>query len=297
MVESILIRNLDSSQELSMDKMTTEDYVLDYVNWNCAETEKQTTRYISQIGATINKSTFQPREIEICGFVIADTEEEMAERKEFLDRFVNPQENFEAVYDRYKIGFQPYRSIQFSNQEEENNNEVICKFKISGLCPNPLFSYVNEVSNKIGLYAGQFHFPLYMTQEEPVIFGERITNQTTMLNNLGDVQTGLKIRIIANDTVQNPTITNVTTGEYFTVNKTLSAGEIIDIDTNIGNKNIKGGTEGALQNYFQYKTIESSWIKLQKGVNVIRYSATSGVNNLSIILQFSPQFLEVQKCY
>ena len=221
----------------------------------------------------------------------------MSARKKFINAFVSPIEMYTAIYKGYSIRFQPVRSVQYANEEETENNECICKFKISGICPSPLFSLADDLDAKLALFIGQFHFPLYMTTEEPVVFGTKIENHSIVINNFGDVDTGMMFTMGANGVVNTPTVTNQTTGESFTVSKSLSLGEIVVVNTQIGSKSIKGGTGGSLQNYFQYKTLDSKWIQLKKGLNVIKYSAISGVDNLTVDFRYSPKFMEVQECY
>lgn len=297
MVESISIVNVQNGRGLKMDTMSTEDFVLGYVNWNSAESEKFTTKYLEQIGSTIVRSVLQMRPIEIVGYAIAETVEEMSERKRFLNAFVSPLEFYIAKYNGYAIQFQPSMSIQYANEEETNNNEYICKFKISGICPDPLFSLEEDMEAKLALYSGLFHFPLQMAEEEPVVFGVKIESRTIVINNSGDVSTGMIFTITANGTVENPTVTNITTGESFTINKTLAQGEIVVINTRIGSKSIRGGTAGGMTNYFRYKTLQSKWIQLRKGLNDIRYSATSGTDNMTVDISYSPRFMEVQECF
>lgn len=297
MVESISIVNIQNKNELIMDKLNTEDFVLGYVNWNSAESEKFTTKYLEQIGSTIVRSVLQMRPIEIVGYAIAETEEQMSQRKKFLNAFVSPLEFYIAKYNGYAIQFQPTMSIQYANEEETNNNEYICKFKISGICPDPLFSLEEDMEVKLALYSGKFHFPLQMTQEEPVVFGTKVESRTIIINNFGDVSTGMVFTITAKGTVVNPTVTNMTTGDFFTINKTLAEGDVVVVNTRIGSKSVQGGTPGSMSNYFRYKTLQSKWIQLQKGLNNIRYSATSGADNMAVDISYSPRFMEVQECY
>lgn len=298
MVESIKIKEQGTDKEIIMDKINTEDYVLDFVDWGQAEAELFTSKYVNQVGVTITKSSFGSRDIVISGFVIADSEEEMTERKKFLNSFVNPEKQYAAIYKEYQIIFQPSRSIQYANEEETDNNEVMCKFRISGICPDPFFSLVDDINQKFAMYIGQFHFPLTMAEEIPVLFGTRLESQTAVIQNYGDTDVGMVFTFIANGgKVVNPSLTNITTGQGFKMEVEMQRGEMITVDTRIGSKNVKGGSPGAMTNFFKYKTFESQWLYLKKGLNKITFTADEGVSNLSVIIQYTSKYLEVQQCY
>lgn len=299
MIETIMVQNKNTSEILQMDKLTTQDYVLDYVDWGQASVDQYTTKYINQIGVTIIKVSYKSRNIEISGFIIANTEKEMNERKSFLNRFVNPQNEYNAIYKNYQIMFMPLSSVRYSNTEETNNNEVICKFKISGVCPYPLFSVVNDLNVKVGKYVSGFRFPFHVTEEEPIVFGVRAAGdyRKRVVKNEGAISIGFKFYFKANGSVENPTLYNFTTGEYFSITKELQEGEIIEVNTTIGYKTVMGGIGYPSENYFRYMDLNSDWLVLNVGENIIGYSADDGVDNLEIGLELPLQFLEVQECF
>jgi hypothetical protein len=297
MVESITIQNKATKEKLVMDKLNTADYILDYVDWGQASVEQQLSKYLRQIGATITQISFQTRPIEISGFVVADTEEEMTERKEFLNQFVNPQFEYLAIYKEFVIKFQPTLSVQYANVQESENNEVICRFRISGICPDPTFSLVSDLDVDITDATPVFMFPLIIDEEEPVIFGIRKPNTATKIINNGDIDIGFKFMLFATGEVVNPSASNFTTKEFFKLNVTMQKGDVIEVNTSIGSKSVLGGIQGDLENFFKYKTLDSSWLTLKKGENVLNFTADSGADNLMMVVEFTSKYLEVQQCY
>ena len=97
--------------------------------------------------------------------------------------------------------------------------------------------------------------------------------------------------------MSNPSLINVLTQEYFKVNKTLTAGEEIRINTNIGEKKIVGTLNGVSSNYFKYRDLDSTWLQLAVGDNLFRYDADSGLDVLECYVYFYNRYLEVQECY
>ena len=115
--------------------------------------------------------------------------------------------------------------------------------------------------------------------------------------NKGAVSVGMELVFKATGTMSNPTFINVSTQEYFKINKTLTAGEEIRINTNIGEKKIIGTLNGVSSNYFKYRDLDSTWLQLAVGDNLFRYDADTGLDSLECYVYFYNRYLEVQECY
>ena len=300
MVEIITIQNINTVEELFMEKLTTSDYILDYIDWGQATVSRSTSQYVNQIGITVIGTIYKSRNIDLSGFIIADSEQEMTNRKTKLNNFFIPTYEYVLKYKGYKINIKIDSSVRYTNTEERNNNEVICRFKVSGICPYPLFSLNNDLNIKVGKYVGFFHFPFHITEEEPIVFAIEAAGETRkrIIKNIGQIPIGMKIIFKATDnSVMNPVLYNYTTGEYFKIQKQVFGNETIEINTNSGAKSIVGGIGSERTNYFRYMAEGSSWIILQPGDNIIGYSADNGIDILEVKLEISPRFVEVQECF
>ena len=301
MIESIIIRDITTNEDLYMDKLTTPNFILDYIDWGQASVSQNTTQYINQIGVTVVGVTFKSRNIDISGFIIADSELEMTNLKSKINNFFNPIDKYEVLYKDYKIGFRVSSSVRYTNTEEKSNNEVICKFKVSGICPYPLFSIFDDIQFAVREDVGMFRFPFSVAEEKPIIFGINSIGEyhQRVIKNIGQIPIGFKftMRSIGN-VVRNPTLYNFSTGEHLTLNTVLENNEQVEINTTIGSKYIVGKVrDNPERNYIQYMTNDSSWLTLAKGDNLIGYSAEAGIELLKIELSVSPRFLEVQECF
>ena len=69
------------------------------------------------------------------------------------------------------------------------------------------------------------------------------------------------------------------------------------INTNIGEKSIKGTLSGVTSNYFKYRDFGSTWLQLGVGDNLFRYDADANVDALEAYVYFYNKYLEVQGCY
>lgn len=300
MVERIILRKNKNSEELVLDMVSTPNYILKVVDWGSVKGTHHSYKYVNQVGVSITNTSLETRDIVIEGWVIAREENQMALLKRKLNSFVNPQEDFTLSYNDYSIEFIPNESVKYSATIAENN-EVICKFQINGTCPNPLFSDKSETRSAFATTEPFFHFPLILSSslpEEGVVFGKRSESLIVSVVNVGAVSVGMKIVFKANGTVTNPSLINVNTQEKFTINKTLVADEEVEINTNIGEKRVRGKVGNQdYANYFMYKDIDSPWLQLDIGDNLFRYNADEGIDNLDVFVYFKNRYLEVQECY
>lgn len=300
MVENITLKNITTNAILELDKVTTPYYILDSATWGEVEGTHHSYKYVNQVGVYVTGTSLGTREVEVTGWIIADTEEQMTNRKAMLNRFVNPQQIIELSYSKYKLNFLPNSSIKYSTTVIENN-EVVCKFKISGMAADPLFKDDHENQVSAASTKPQFHFPLIInktTQKPPaVMFGVREPSLIVNVYNSGAVATGMRIVFKALGTLTGPSLVNVYTQEYFKINKTMYAGEMIEVITTVGEKKVIALTNGIETNYFKYRDLDSTWLQLDVGDNLFRYDADAGIDNLEVYIYFSNKYLEVQECY
>lgn len=300
MVENVILLNKATQAVLELDVSATPYYILDVVDWGQIESNHHSYKYVNQIGVYVTGTSLETRDVEITGWIIAKTESQMDERKRMLNRFVNPQQLIKLTYKEYDLEFLPNTSIKYSTTLIENN-EVVCRFKIDGLCPDPLFR--ENVENKVAAATtvGMFHFPLIInkTQQSPpqIVFGLRQPSLIINVYNSGAVRTGMKMVFKATGTIKNPSFINVMTQEYFKINKTMVAGETVTINTTIGEKKVIGFLNGREQNYFKYRDLDSTWLQLEVGDNLFRYDADENIDGLEAYVYFYNRYLEVQECY
>lgn len=301
MVEEITLRKISNSEEIHMDMVTAPGYILKSVDWGTIKGTHNTYKYLNQVGVSVTNTSLGSREdITIEGWVVAQNERDMTEKKAVLNAFVNPQEPLEILYRGYKIQFLPDNTIKYSINYAENN-DVICKFQIVGTAHDPMF--VDRIENRLNFattLAG-FHFPLVLSSELPeggVIFGSRTDSLIATVINKGSTPTGMRVVFRAKGSVSNPKLINVDTQQKLLINKELVAEEEIEINTSIGSKRVRGriGDTSPYTNYFVYKTLDSTWLQLAVGKNLFRYDADQGLDNLEVFVYFQNKFLEVQEC-
>lgn len=300
MVEGIRLQNVETRAVLTLDMVSTPDFILNSVDWGAVESTHHSFKYVNQIGVYVTGTSLETRSVTIQGWVIAENESLMTIRKTTLNRFFNPQQAVDLFYKDYVLRFLPNTSVRYSTTIAENN-EVVCKFKVEGYCPDPLFAEQTESKITAASTQAMFRFPLVISREpDPpggIVFGLREPSLIVAVTNKGAVNIGMKIVFKASGTLENPSLINVDTQEFFKINKVMQAGEEITVDTIIGEKKIEGLLNGVKGNYFKYRDLDSTWLQLRVGDNLFRYDAEENVDALEVYIYFNNKYLEVQECY
>lgn len=301
MVENIKLENTVTGEVLELSSTETPYYILDSCLWGPIDSQRYEYKYINQVGVQVTNTTLETREVTITGWIIAFDTYSMTQRKRYLNKFVSPLNPIKLTYKDKYITFVPDTTVSYG-VDRANNNEVIVHFEIAGVAPDPLFRSVNESSQLSANYTKMFMFPLIFATDNEyggVIFG--IRNDNLLLFNVyvgGDISTGMKVkfRSLVGE-VKNPVITNVNNQSYIKINKTLAKDEEVIIDTNVGYKSIVGklASEAEYSNYFQYRDIDSAWLQLEPGDNILVYGADTNVKNLEVLISYNNAWLEVQE--
>lgn len=301
MVENIKLENLTTGAVLELSSTSTPYFILDACLWGAIESQRYEYKYINQIGVQITNTTLETRDIEITGWIVAEEKILMTQRKQVLNRFVSPLQTIRLHYKDKYIDFVPDSTISYGTGMEDNN-EVISHFQITGVAPDPRFKDASEQNVLNASYTRAFMFPLIFTEDNEyggVIFG--IKNSGGLIFNVhvdGDLPVGMKIKFRSlTGEVTNPIITNVANQTYVKINKALAKDEEVIINTNVGYKSIEGklASESEYSNYFQYRDINSAWLQLEPGDNVLIYGADTNVDNLEVVINYNNAWLEVQE--
>ena len=303
-VDTILLRNESSGAVLSINPDTSH-FLAHEINWGSVEGTHHTYSFVGQIGSYLTGTTIGPRDISIIGWVYGSDCVELSRYKQTLNMFFSPLTDVTLVYDDYMITFRPDTSVKYSREFEENN-DVFCKWEVTGEAPDPLWWDADPSLTNGANVISTLHFPLIVGVEEqtttPPVDGKQEVvgyfSPSTILRiyNSGAIETGVRIELIARNTVVNPQILDIDTQEFVKINKTLLKGEMITYDSNMGQKVILGrsSTDTEYVNYYKYKDPDSSWLTVKPGANFFRYSAEDGEDNLEVKMYFYNRYLEVE---
>lgn len=126
-----------------------------------------------------------------------------------------------------------------------------------------------------------------------IIMGLREPSLIVNALNTGNVESGMIIEFKALGTLTNPSILNVETQEFFKINKSMVAGEIITVNTNVGAKKVIDNLNGVETNILNLIDLDSTFLQLKVGDNLLRYDADTNLNNLEISVFYNPFYLGV----
>lgn len=157
----------------------------------------------------------------------------------------------------------------------------ICTVTI--ICPSPFFKSAQQIINELSSIVNSFHFPFAITAANPIPFSYIQMQSNVTVENNGNVDVGLIIELYAIDSVSNPKIFNYETGDFFGLNFTMEAGDLITINTMSGEKTVTLLRDGVITNIFNAQMAGNTWLQLEGIESVFVYEVGSGsVSNLSV---------------
>ncbi|MCT4543483.1 MAG: phage tail family protein [Vallitalea sp.] len=252
-----------------------------------------TNKGMNQDGKSYLGNTLDIQNITLQIAILANTQEELIKLRNRIQKIFNPK--FEEGWLIYKddIKERKVKCIvsQLPHFAKQNIKMEQCLIHLT--CSNPFWLDIYEVKEEIALWKGDFEFGLEFG-DEGIEFGHREENLIVNVNNAGDVECGMRIEFKALGTLKDPSLFNVNTREYIKINKTMSAGEVISINTGFRNKKAELYKNGITTNAFNYiDLLNSTFLQLNVGDNLFRYDADSNIDNLEVSIYYTPMYLGV----
>lgn len=245
-----------------------------------------------QDGYTYLGNTLDIREISLEIAVIADTEEELINYKNKINKVFNPRNDEGYLIYKDDVKERKIKCIVNKIPYFSVINNKVNKCLISLTANNPFWTDILETREEIALWKGDFEFDLEIFSDG-IEIGHREPSLIINVNNDGDVESGLRVEFKALATLANPSLLNINTQEYIKINKTMVAGEVISISTYFGNKKVESILNGVTTNAFNYIDWQSTFLQLHIEDNLFRYNADENLDNLEVSIYYQPQYLGV----
>lgn len=291
MIEQFNLVNTVTNEELNFN-MTDGPLWLESLYVSAVQGVDQLYSTPGQDGEQYVSTYLGTRSVVITAWIVAGSKT-LAEQKTQLNRFCNPKQPMDIQVGDYKLTFVPGSSIQYSKNKKENN-EVMCKFVISGEAYKPFWTSQEEIESRVSYVEPMWVLP-FAIPTDGIVFSVNQPVASTQIENL-DLPVGCRITFSAHGgTVTNPGIICAETQESLTIDKILEDGESIIVDTRLGNRKITGYLLNETYNGMQYLSVDSSWITLQTGLNTFSFFAEGGSSSLEISIMYSPLLLEVEQ--
>ncbi|MGB7594699.1 MAG: phage tail family protein [Erysipelotrichaceae bacterium] len=271
----------DRDQSLVLDE--TSDYSLTSITGiSPPNANIQTSSIANFDGTTFINSVVNQRNIVIALQINSDVE---ANRLRLYDIFkIKRKGTFHYHSDLIEAKIEAYvESIDVSPM----NWPVVAL--ISMICPRPYFEALESIISDITSITGQFSFPLTLIASG-IQLGNLQTSQAVNVMNPGDIPIGMIIRFRANGAVSNPKLLNTQSLESIELNTSMIAGDIITINTEIGQKRIERDRGGVVSNLFNTLVVGSKFLQLSEGDNILYGSAVSGSTALMIEVEYRAKY-------
>jgi hypothetical protein len=170
--------------------------------------------------------------------------------------------------------------------------------QISIVCPDPYFYSSALTYTSLSGIDPLFEFPFSNESlSQNLIEISQILNNTIInVPYYGEADTGMIIRIYALGAAENIVLFNELTGETFSLitdllyttewdPQGLTLGDELIVSSIRGDKYVKFLRNGVYYNMLNMRAIDSKWLMLRTGDNLIGYYASSGENNLQVRIE------------
>jgi len=249
-------------------------------------------------GATMVASRLSQRDFSLLFYISVKgkTEDWIQDRRDDIFRVFNPIYNpvrlqiitdVKDIFIEANVEVLPSIGVDFAN-----SNKIWEKVLVQFSAGNPFFQDSESQKVEIATWVPMLEFPFEIS-EDGMEIGQRSPSLIVNVLNDGQVATGMTIQFKALGTVVNPSLFNVNSREFFKINKTMTAGEVITVNTYQGKKRLESRLNGVTTNIFNFMDYQSKFMQLEVGDNLFRYDADSNVEGLEVSIYFTPQYLGV----
>lgn len=240
------------------------------------------TRNAGQDGSVYNSAYMDNRTITITLAVNYPAEQNRIELyKYFKSKF--------PVTLRYKndsrdVWIQGYvQSFQVAYFDKKETCQIVV------VCPKPHLNDVDIILENLSTIDPLFEFP-FSIDAEGVEMSEIILGQQKSILNLGDIDTGVYIRIKVNGAVLNPAVYDSTNNTFMKFLDEFAQGDVIEINTRSGEKSVKKISQGVTTSLISKLAENSTWFVLTPGDNVFSVYADSGDEYLDVDFEVIYQY-------
>ena len=249
------------------------------------EADIQTQKAPGQDGSTYLNTILEERYIPIEVEIIKD----FHVNRQTISRVFNPKLGpGTLIYENDKfirrIQAVPEHVPKFNDPRPRLTQNVV----IDLVCHNP-FWLTEEKAEQMVVWEGGLKFALKL----PTFFARQSLNKAKIIDNDGDAEA--PIRVTFNGPATSPiTIMNKTNGEFITVKQNLLEGDVLEIDTTFGKKSVvKILADGTRQNAFHYITLDSTFLQLQIGNNLIDYTTGADYERAAVNIKWHNRYIGI----
>jgi len=250
----------------------------------CAGSDIQTSKSPYQDGIDVLDVILKERTISIKGTILGEDMTDLFSKRQLLSRIFNPKLKKASLKYVNDFGEKCIECYSEDAPVFGENYATLQEFLITLLCPSPFWLDENFTKEEIITWVGGASFPISF----PVKFANKGETKKNIIN-IGDVETPVEITF--KGPAINPCVTNLLTGEYIKVKRSLSSDDILIINTEFGNKKVEiQDKNGVRINAFNWIDLNSTFFNLQVGDNTIQYTS-DGADPASVVIKYYNRYV------
>ena len=234
---------------------------------------------IDQVGATIQSSNVQPRPVTVSGILVGEF---VATNKDCLLSVVRPDLTAKLYADDYYLNVRP------TSTPTIDPTEKFAKFQFSVLAAYPYWQKDDSAKVVLSGLQYMFKFPWNISREYQ--FAKLMETQFINVPNRGQLPVPMTVTFYARGNCVNPKITNVNTGKFMTINKSLVAGERVVVEITHERTYVTSSVDGDIRGALSLK---STLNRLDVGDNVLKPEAEEGGNQLEVSIDFATEIVGI----
>lgn len=204
--------------------------------------------------------------------------------RDYYAKFFNAKHSFTMRIFNRQIDF---KVESFKFEEQVSNLYELKAMRILCTAYNPYWRSTDNFGQNLAGVVPLFGFPWIATIDDGFAMGYKVFNQNTIFDNDGDVEVGFELKINVTGEMYIFKIENLDTGEFIQILDYFSIGDVIEISTLRGQKEIKVNGVSAINTLDKASTM----FLLNIGANRLKFSAETGVTNCSVFLYYSPLYV------
>lgn len=242
---------------------------------------------INQIGSTITGRHVEPKPFTIEGDFI-DT---FKNKRKLLDTIIPGKGKWRMIDDNLDV----YLDVEVKQTPDFMPKDKVYKiFDFELYAAFPYWMSENKIIVNFTELISLFSFPREFSSIIQWKITEKRIQQIQTILNEGSDETGFIVKFKAKTEVQSPELLNVITQEHIRfTGLTMQPDDVIEVSTYENQKYVKLIREDSEENIFYLMDDDSTFFKLKKYDNVIRYGASSGSENLEVYIYFRTTYVGV----
>ena len=219
------------------------------------------------------------------------------------DKYVNNRDALNRLFKEKSVGTLTFweadaapRKIDYYVESLNSTGEdPYREHQVSLICPDPFFYDINASSEQMASWVGTFTFP-FTSPSTGFVFGYKDNSLIKKIqNDFAEDNIGITIIMSCLGGVTNPSITHIETNSSIHIGHSgkpfdMIAGDIVTITTATGNKHVTLTRNGVTSEINHYLTEDSVFMQLMRGSNSFGFGADSGVNNLTITIEYTYKY-------